>query len=432
MKAFYRALGLLSGGTLAGQLILFGTAPVLTRLYDAEAFGIFAVVTSIAMLVGLVGSLRYELALPLVHDEGDAASLFALCLVLGATTGIGFLLVTWLGARVFESVFLGQDPVIWQGLAPAIVVLYDISIVLEYWSLRRRNVRVNAIMRIVFIAGQVAVQISCGLLGMNSKGLILGILCGHLLRVIGFTVGTDAWSALRLHRPTVETVTFVAREYWRFPVFAAPANLLLEIVQLAPVSLVAVVYDARTAGLFGVAQRILEAPVRLLSHSASLLFLREAANLSSADVMSLFRTIVLRFALLGSVGMLPIATFGPPMFELLFGEPWREAGRIAQLLLPFQLMRFVTGAVGNALTLHQRNDLQCLTASLAVVAMCATFAAGWLMELSSYTTIAIFAITTASTYGLQLLAAWWVVRAVQRTDPSARPVDSHAAHGPTD
>ena len=432
MKGFYRGIGVLSGGTLVGQLVLVGTAPILTRLYDVDAFGIFAVVTSVAMLVGLVASLRYELALPVVHDDREAASLLVLTLVLGAASGIAFTTFAWFGGHVFGDSLGGQDRAVWQVLVPAMVAFYAFSIILEYWSLRRRNIGINAIMRVVFVGGQVIVQVGCGLLGMGAEGLILGLLTGHVARVIGFSIWTDAWPTLRTHCPKPENVRKVARSYWRYPVFAAPANLLLEIVQLVPVGLVGVVYDARMAGFFGLAQRILEAPIRLLSHSTSLMFLREAADLPARNVMVLFRTVVIRFALLGSLGLLPVALFGPPIFAVVFGEPWRESGHVAQLLLPFQLMRFVAGAVGNALTLHQRNDLQCVTAGLGVVASMASFALGWWMDLSAHTTITIFAIGNACAYGLQLLAAWWVLRAALGTEQSARTTDSQIAHGPTD
>lgn len=431
MKRFYRAVGMLSAGTFVGQLLLVGAAPILTRLYGAEEFGLFAALTGVALLMGHVASLRYELVLPIAPDENEAANLLALCLVLGTSSGVIVFALTCFGGSVIEQSFGAHTWIMWASLTPTIVVFCSMGTILEYWSLRKRSIGTNAWMRVVFVGVQVAVQVGCGLLGISKWGLGLGLASGHLFRVIGFARYTDAWSTLRAKTPPPTSVLACARKYWRYPAFAAPANLIHESNLLVPVSLVAIVYDMETAGFFGLAQRIMEAPVRLLSQSTSLLFLREAAALKSPEVVVLFRKIVVRFTFVALGGLLPILSFGPQLFAILFGEPWREAGVFAQLLVPFQLMRFVAGAVANALTLHQRNDLLCLTAGLGALALAASFASGWLFELSAHVTIAMFASATAGTYALQLFLSERVLRAAVAGQEPPPPAPSQRAEGPT-
>jgi hypothetical protein len=62
----------------------------------------------------------------------------------------------------------------------------------------------------------------------------------------------------------------------------------------------------------------------------------------------------------------------------------------------------------------------------------ASFALGWWMDLSAHATITIFAIGNACAYGLQLLAAWWILRAAVGTEQSIGTTGSQIAHGPTD
>ena len=54
--------------------------PWLTRLYSPSEFGQFATVWTVAANLAVIGCARYEFALPLESDEGQAARLMALCL----------------------------------------------------------------------------------------------------------------------------------------------------------------------------------------------------------------------------------------------------------------------------------------------------------------------------------------------------------------
>ncbi|KEO81011.1 oligosaccharide flippase family protein [Tumebacillus flagellatus] len=79
---FARNVGMLASGTVLSQGLLVLIAPLLTRLYTPEEFGLLAVYTSILSLVLVVASWLYELAIPLPDDEQDAADLLGLCLLL--------------------------------------------------------------------------------------------------------------------------------------------------------------------------------------------------------------------------------------------------------------------------------------------------------------------------------------------------------------
>ena len=61
---FSRGVATLVTGTAIAQLIVALTAPILTRLYDPSAVGVFAVASSIVSILIAVTCLRYEFAIP--------------------------------------------------------------------------------------------------------------------------------------------------------------------------------------------------------------------------------------------------------------------------------------------------------------------------------------------------------------------------------
>ena len=78
---FSNVLKLVSGTTLA-QAITILTAPIISRLFAPEAFGVLNVFTSLIGIVAIVICLRYEYAIMLPEDNTDAINIFALCLVI--------------------------------------------------------------------------------------------------------------------------------------------------------------------------------------------------------------------------------------------------------------------------------------------------------------------------------------------------------------
>ena len=88
-----RGVVVLAGGTALGQLIAALSSPILTRFYTPGDFGVLATFISIFSLLLTVNSFRYELAITLPEDDGDAANITVLVLLLVISTTIVFGLV---------------------------------------------------------------------------------------------------------------------------------------------------------------------------------------------------------------------------------------------------------------------------------------------------------------------------------------------------
>jgi O-antigen/teichoic acid export membrane protein len=81
-------VSVLVGGTAGAQLITVLAAPLLTRLYSPEDFGLVAVCASLLALIGVISSRRYELAIPLPDDDVEEANVAMLSLLLVAMTTV--------------------------------------------------------------------------------------------------------------------------------------------------------------------------------------------------------------------------------------------------------------------------------------------------------------------------------------------------------
>src|SRR4051812_40067791 len=87
-------LTLLSWVTVS-QAVSFGMMLVLARLYSPAQFGLFALFTNASVMLGVVAALRYEYAIVLPSDSGEADSIVWLALATAGGISVLTLIVGW-------------------------------------------------------------------------------------------------------------------------------------------------------------------------------------------------------------------------------------------------------------------------------------------------------------------------------------------------
>jgi len=80
-------------GSAGSQAIAIAISPLLTRLYTADAIGVFGVFMAVGGIAGTVAALRFEVAVVTERDAESRRSLLALCLLFLPLTAILTLLI---------------------------------------------------------------------------------------------------------------------------------------------------------------------------------------------------------------------------------------------------------------------------------------------------------------------------------------------------
>jgi O-antigen/teichoic acid export membrane protein len=407
---FLRRLAVLSSGTFLGQLLLVVASPALTRLYGPEAFGVLAVFTAFSAVLGMAAAMRYEFAVP-VAPEADVPGLVWVGLTAAALLALLTALGVWAAGPWLAEVTAAPAlaPLLW--VLPGVVLLNGLALPLGYWSIRRGTVRVNAANRLVCTGGQVAPQLALGLAGGGAGALVLGYAAGCLAQLAHLLWTLPKAQRARLAAVRPRELWPLARRQWRYPAYSAPSALLQAATQLAPAVLLAALYGPAAAGWFGLGQRVVGLPTKLLAHAASQAFIGEAPRLGDdAAVRRLFLRSTAGFALLGIAGLAPVALLGPDLFALVFGEAWRAAGTMAALLVPQHLARFVVVPVSQTLNLYGRQDLHLVASTANLLAFGLAFGLARPLGLGVMEVVAFYSAGTTVAYLMYLWFAWRVVR----------------------
>lgn len=336
-SAFARGVGVLVGGTAGAQALMVLAAPLLTRLYSPEDFGLLAVFTAILALFGVIAAGRYELAIPLPESDQEAANL----------TVLGFALVVLTSALTFAVFLLWPQPIADALNAPALapylwLIPFGVFFLGSYevfskWAIRRKQFPTIARTRIVQAIGTLGVQLGAYKLGVPA------LLGGHAAGQ-GLGAGGLALSAFR--RPEFRQCSLVgmrqqASRHRKFPLYSTWTALFnTASLQLAPIMFVTI-YGATVAGLYALTLRILSMPGSLIGNAVGSVFLSSApAARREGTLKDLVEKLHARLAMAGALPLMVLLFFGPGLFEFVFGSEWREAGIYAQWMAPWIYLQF--------------------------------------------------------------------------------------------
>ena len=331
---------LLTGGALA-QLVPLLLGPVLARLFSPEAFGLFTAFATIAASVAVVACARYEYALPMAHDDAEAAALLSLALRI------------WVGV-VALSVPLawalhaaGRLPVAWA--LPLSVAATGLLQLLMMWSNRAEAYGALAASRFVQYAGAALLQVALGwwLWRGSAAGadaawaLVLGPVIAVALAapLLARTAPAGGWSAL--WRVPGHAMRSVARRYRDFPLLNTPHAFLGALQDALAVALLIAWSGEAAAGFWGLALRYLKAPATLVGTAVSQALYPRLTQSTPAEAQRAVRQVMALLGALALVLMLVLLLVGPWLFATVFGAQWRDAGELARALAPYIAAHFV-------------------------------------------------------------------------------------------
>jgi O-antigen/teichoic acid export membrane protein len=110
-----------------------------------------------------------------------------------------------------------------------------------------------------------------------------------------------------------------------------------------PLLMIGARHGALAAGLFALTQRVLGAPIALLASSVLEVFKRQSVHdfQTQGNCRDAYRYTFKALVLLGIGPSLVLLLFSPQLFAFAFGENWRAAGELAQILAPLYFLNFI-------------------------------------------------------------------------------------------
>jgi len=337
---------LLSGTTLS-MGISIAISPVLTRLYSPEDFGMFALFTSIAGILTVFLNGKYDIAILLPEQDGEAIHLVFISIII--TFIIGGLLLLFLffiKDTTLPSNILRLSK--WLFMLPLFLVLIGLYQALYYWSNRKKRYRSISLSRILSTITTSVNNVGFGLSTMKLFGLIAGQIigqamsCGVLIKGVTNQLNPFAKPGF-CPRKICQTIC----SYRQFPLHAIPAALLNVLGHQLPILVLSYFFGTPIIGLYYFGYRLLNLPMNIIGNSFSdvayqhtMVMVHQKQSLSV--YMERMTAKLLTFSILP---FLLFSIFGGVIFRIVFGKDWEMAGIFVQILSPYFLLRFLSSPI---------------------------------------------------------------------------------------
>jgi len=349
-------------GTTLAQAIPIAISPILTRIYTPEDFGIFALYLSIASIIAVASTGRYELAIMLPKKDTDAINIVALSLIISFFISfVSLLIVFFFNSQITN--LLGNPKISnWLYFIPITVLLTGIYQSFNYWTNRKKQYKRLAISRVAQSTATATTNISMGFSEFGSSGLIIGGIIGRALAttVLGrLIVREDREFFGKIKKIKIFAL---AKRYIKFPKYDILASILNVSAHQISHILFNSIFNSIIAGYFYLTQRILGLPIAFIASAISDVF-REQASKDYKKLGNAKSIYISTFKKLFIISFFPsvfLFFYAVELFAFIFGEEWKTAGEYAVIMTPMLFIRFVSSPLSFMLYIGEKLKLNLL------------------------------------------------------------------------
>ena len=357
--SFRRGVSVLAGGTAASQILLFAAAPILTRLYSPDDFGLLAIYAALLGIGGVVVSLRYQLAIPLPESDQEAAwvALAALAGVMG-TVLMSTVIVALFRAPIARGLGAPElGPFLW--LLPVGLLALGTYQVFKYWAIRKQEF--GPIARSKITQSVTAIALQLGLFSFGPFALLLGQAAGHGAGGGRLARSARAGSGHLFRNTAIRDIWAAAVRYRRFPLYSTWGAVFNKAGGQLPPILFASLFSPAAAGIYFLTHRVLALPMQFIGRAISDVFLTRAAKARhDGDLPQLIKLAHNRLTYIAVPPTILLILAGPDLFALVFGSAWREAGVFARWMAPWIYLVFVTSPLTTVFSVLEKQGQEML------------------------------------------------------------------------
>jgi lipopolysaccharide exporter len=335
----------LAGGTTFAQILTILAAPVLTRLYGPDDFGVWTIYLSITSIISVIACMRYEYSIMLPESSEEAVNLLGLSfLAVLLVTGLTFPVI-WCFKEPIVNILNSQQIGNYLWLVPPFIFVNGLFLALNSWNSRTKLFKRLSLSRVFSSVSSTVTQVGIGFIEKTgASGLIVGSLAGQSIAT--FALGGQIWRddrKLIVKNLSWEKIYEGFKKYRKFSLVDTWGALMNSISWQLPAFLLSAFFTPAVVGFYSLGFRLLQMPMSLIGGSISQVFFQRASRaFTEGTLASLVENV---FRILVVIGMFPILILtivGSDVFTVIFGKAWAEAGIYAQILSLWAFVWFIS------------------------------------------------------------------------------------------
>ena len=384
------ALTLFAGNVIA-QSIGVALAPLLSRLYSPDDFGVLGALNALVMVSLPLVSLRYELGIPRAASERESLALLGVCGVaiagMSALLGLG----CWgFGASSFAKQSALGGVIYFVPIVAFASAAFD---VLAMEASRRGAHGLLARSKLSQSALGVGSQLVLGTLHFGALGLVVGFLVNQAAGI------TRLFRQLVLRHPAIAQLTgsdlrAAAHQHRAYPLYTSWSSALDSASRWSLQLAISVFWDPTVGGFIFLAERVIGRPLLLVSTSLLPVFVGDfgrALHGAPQQLRAIFFGTLWRQTLISLVWTLCVVVLAPLTFGPLFGARWQPSVVYVQVMSLAIAPSAAIFPVGYTLQLLGRQRMESLMVASKILLVTVALAGCYWLQTSALIALAVFA-----------------------------------------
>ena len=338
---------LFSGNGLGQMFNLIGTLFVYTQFYSATQFGYLAIYMSIASILSVIATARYEQAVVLPKEKIDGFHVLILSLLTVVLFSLAIfillLAIMWYYPDLIYIKELGKV----SYLIPLSILFFGSYQSINFWMIRNKKYKVISLSKMLEGASVFVVTSALGILFAYEFGLIIGFVAGQLVSFAVLFAHFLKTDRSDFDFISLQNVRSMASQYINFPKYNLPQVFIDMFQKYGSVFIIERFFGYSVLGNYHLVYRVLRGPVGLVGMAFSQVFYQKTSEIYSRgeDVYGLLKKSVVGLSTY-SLPMFAILFFiVPGIFDLILGAGYEESGTIAQILIPWIAFNFISSPI---------------------------------------------------------------------------------------
>lgn len=326
---FFRPILSIVSASVIGQLFLLAILPLVTYLYTPAQLGGLAICLGVINVIAVISGLRYEVAIPLVKLNKHARLLSTIIVQFN----LFFSGVALIAISVLYLLFL--DPQ--QRHDHNAIILIPIGIfcvgmyrLVSFSLVRQSEFKVLSYSKMVqaFVNG--SCQILLGYIYSSSVFLVIAFILGQATAFILMKVKCN----LKLWQKNYKASLCLLKKYRRFPKYDAPAALVDTLSSQLPNLFLAIVFEPVIAGIYLLAERVVSAPMAIVSQAIGQVYYAKLTGISCAHKRqrNLLQVVTSLF-ILAIVFFLCFYFVATYILSILFSGEWQQVINVIKIIV---------------------------------------------------------------------------------------------------
>ena len=409
-STFVRNVLTIVSGAAVAQIITIAFAPIITRIYGPEAFGVFGVFMSIVGIFTPIVALTYPVAIVLPKEDEDAKALVRISIYVAITMSTTIFLLLIFFYQPIGHYLQITEIRSYLVLIPFFMFFSATTQVAQQWLIRKRQfyvrAKIDVIQAIIVNIGKTC----AGLISPIATVLILIASLGQALYAMMLTWGARFVTIRDKREDPDKTITSsnlleIAKHHYDFPLYRAPEAFINGVSQSLPVLLLSSFFGPVSAGFYVIGITVLSLPSQLISHSVGDVFYPHIAEASknNENLTPLIAKATLGLAAIGFIPFGIVVVLGPWLFGFVFGADWIIAGEYARWLALWIFFGFCNIPSVKAIPVLSAQLFLLIFSILTLIIRLATLAIGSFVFMSDKIAIALFGISGAVLYIVLIL-----------------------------